>query len=91
MPSIYDFKNNYNERQCVWKCDKNKWDKFKFTSVGNNANISYNQEVSIKINTTIGGRIRYGNYYLENPPQVNYLGRTEGQLGGSMAPLRNKF
>ena len=79
------------EKQCVWKCDKDKWDKFKFTSVGNNPNISYKQQISIKINTTVGGNVHYGNYYLGKPLQVNYLGRTEGQPGGSGAPLRNKF
>ena len=79
------------EKPCVWKCNKNKWDKFKFTSSGNNPNISYKQQISIQINTTVGGNVHYGNYYLGKPVQVNYLGRTEGQPGGSGAPLRNKF
>ena len=79
------------EKPCVLKCDKNKWDKFKFTSVGNNPNISYKQQMSIKINNTLGGNVHYGGYYLGKPVQVNYLGRTEGQPGGSGAPLRNRF
>ena len=59
--------------------------------MGTNPNISYKQKLSIKINTTVGGNVQYGNYYLGKPIQVNYLGRTEGQPGGSGAPLRNKF
>jgi hypothetical protein len=82
---------NCLNKECILKCDKDKWDKFKFTSVGNNPNISYKQQISIQINSTIGGRVHYGNYYLGKPIQVNYLGRTEGQPGGSGSPLRNKF
>lgn len=91
MSITYDFKNKYNERQCVWKCDKNKWDKFKFSSMDNNPNISYKQQRSIIIKNSIGGSVHYGQYYLGKPIQVNYLGRTEGQPGGSGAPLRNQF
>jgi hypothetical protein len=47
--------------------------------------------LSIKIKSTVGGNVQYGNYYLGKPVQINYLGRTEGQPGGSGAPPRNKF
>jgi len=38
---------------------------------------------------TVGGRTTYGN--LNKPVTVNYLGSWEGQPGGSVKPLRNKF
>ena len=91
LPAFFNYVNSIDSSECVLKCDKNKWDKFKFTSVGNNPNISYKQQLSIKIKTTVGGSVQYGNYYLGKPIQVNYLGRTQGQPGGSGAPLRNKF
>lgn len=91
LPSFFTYVKCIDCPECVWKCDKNKWDKYKFSSVGNNPNISYNQQISIKIKTTVGGSVQYGSYYLGKPIQVNYLGRTEGQSGGSGAPPRNKF
>jgi hypothetical protein len=86
-----DCSQKVTEKKCLLKCDKNKWDKFKFTSVGNNPNISYKQQISIKINTLIGGNTHYGNFYLGKTPQINYLGRTEGQPGGGGMPPKNKF
>jgi hypothetical protein len=43
------------------------------------------------INSTVGGSTQFGNYYLGEPVVFNYLGRVEGQPGGSGAPLRNRF
>ena len=74
-----------------WLCNNNSYNKFKFSSVAPNPNISYKQQISQKIKSTVGGNVHYGNYYLGNTPNINYLGRTEGQPGGSGAPLRNKF
>jgi hypothetical protein len=91
LPSFFSNVKCIDCPECVWKCDKDKWDKFKFSSVGNNPNISYKQQLSIKIKSTVGGNVQYGNYYLGKPVQINYLGRTEGQPGGSGAPPRNKF
>ena len=53
--------------------------------------LSYNQQISQKINTSLGGKIHFGNFYLGKPPVYNYLGRTEGQLGGGGIPIRNTF
>jgi len=54
-------------------------------------NISTNQRAAQIINTAIGGNIHFGNYYLGEPVVFNFLGRVEGQIGGSGAPLRNRF
>jgi len=38
-----------------------------------------------------GGITQFGNFYLGKPLLINYLGRTEGQPGGSGSPPRNSF
>lgn len=55
------------------------------------SNISNKQRKSQIIISNIGGRTQFGDYYLGQPVVANYLGRYEGQPGGSGAPLRNKF
>jgi hypothetical protein len=60
----------------------------------NGANYSRNLRISnILQNTTLNGRIQYGNTYLGTFDgfRLNYLGRTEGMPGGSGGPLKNKF
>lgn len=39
----------------------------------------------------MGGTTQFGNFYLGQPLLLNYLGRTEGQPGGSGIPPRNRF
>jgi hypothetical protein len=53
--------------------------------------ISNARRVSQVLQRTVGGSTQFGNYYLGKPTVFNYLGRVEGQPGGSGAPLRNKF
>jgi hypothetical protein len=55
------------------------------------SNISNSQRISQVINSSIGGSTQFGNYYLGEPVVFNYLGRVEGQPGGSGAPIRNRF
>ncbi len=38
-----------------------------------------------------GGRIQYGNYYLGQVQDLNYLGKTAGMPGGSGMPPINRF
>jgi hypothetical protein len=38
-----------------------------------------------------GGITQFGNSYLGKPLNLNYLGKMEGQLGGSGSPPINKF
>jgi hypothetical protein len=54
-------------------------------------NISTAQRIAHLINVSTSGNIQFGNYYLGKPVVFNYLGRTEGQIGGSGFPLRNHF
>jgi len=52
-------------------------------------NISEAQRISNILQSSIGGRIMFGN--LNNPLPINELGGMEGQRGGIPRPPRNKF
>ena len=53
--------------------------------------ISNNRRISQIINITKGGNTQFGNFYLGQPLELNYLGRPEGMPGGSGRPPRNQF
>ena len=55
----------------------------------NSSNISNKMRISRQIQSTVGGSVQYGMYSLANVPTINYLGRTEGQFGGSGRPPSN--
>lgn len=59
----------------------------------NNTQTNSNTSRQIRISqilsrTNPGGRITYGNDTIRN---INYLGMTEGQPGGSLQPIKNRF
>ena len=80
--------NNDNEHK-ICQCYKEEYKKFSSQSIS--PNMSNAQRISQMLRRTNGGRIHFGNYYLGEPVVFNYLGRVEGQPGGSGVPLRNKF
>jgi hypothetical protein len=85
---------NYNallntSEKLVCNCYQDEYKKF--TSQSSSDNISNTRRIAQTINRTIGGSTQFGNYYLGAPAVINYLGRVEGQPGGSGAPLRNRF
>lgn len=53
--------------------------------------ISNNMRVSKIVNFYKGGKTQYGNFYLGQPLNVNYLGRMEGMPGGSGTAPKNTF
>ena len=55
----------------------------------NNPLQTENVRISQLLQNSLGGKITFGN--LGIPSKVNYLGRVEGQPGGSLQALRNKF
>lgn len=58
----------------------------------NNKNESNTMRIANIINTNgLNKNTRFGNDYTNRSVLVTYLGTTEGQPGGSGAPLRNKF
>jgi hypothetical protein len=48
-----------------------------------------NKRISQTLQNNLGGKITYGNMGV--PSNFNYLGRVEGQPGGSLLALKNKF
>ena len=43
------------------------------------------------IRTSLGGSTQYGNNYLGEPLNLNYLGNPQGTPGGSGSPPKNRF
>ena len=72
-------------------CSKDKFDKNTPGSDASSARVSYATRISQVINYSKGGKPQYGNFYLGQPLNVNYLGRTEGMPGGSGSPPINRF
>jgi len=79
--------NSQNIKPCTYISS----DIIKKTANSTSNNISNAQRIAQVINSTTGGSTQFGNYYLGEPTVFNYLGRVEGQPGGSGAPLRNRF
>lgn len=72
-------------------CVLNKYDKNTPGSDSPSAKVSYATRISQIIAAKRGGSTQYGNFYLGQPLNVNYLGRMEGMPGGSGMPPLNKF
>ena len=67
--------------------------KYLFASQTADVVLPYRERITQIITSSLGkgGRIHYGNFYLDKPLVTNYLGRFEGQPGGGGAPIRNRF
>lgn len=75
--------------ECINPCNRDNIKKFQRTELTGNQ--SYNQRIANTIRTGVGSKVEFGNNYLGQPIFVNYLGRMEGQPGGSGMPPRNQF
>lgn len=72
-------------------CPRNEYEGKLFTSQSTTSNRSYLYRTGTYLQSARGGKPSYININTEQPFNVNYLGRVQGQLGGSGAPLRNRF
>ena len=72
-------------------CMSNKYDKNTPGSDSSSSKLSYARRISEIMQQKKGGKYQYGNFYLDQPPNINYLGRIQGMSGGSGAPPTNKF
>lgn len=72
-------------------CIPSKFDKNTPGSDSPGSRFSYNTRISYIINNTKGGKTQFGNFYLGEPLNINYLGRMEGMPGGSGMPPVNRF
>ena len=62
----------------------------KFVDRAPNQNVSRAVRIANIVRSTVGGKTHFGNYYFTEPV-FNYLGKVEGQPGGSGAPVRNRY
>ncbi len=72
-------------------CIPNKYDKNTPGSDAASAKVSYATRIAQIIQSRKGGKTQYGNFYLGQPLNINYLGRMEGMPGGSGSPPLNTF
>ena len=72
-------------------CIPNKYDKNTPGSDSPSAKVSHATKIAGIIRNTKGGKSQYGNFYLGQPLNINYLGRIQGMPGGSGMPPTNKF
>jgi hypothetical protein len=77
----------YNPATCV--CIPDNYDKSVPGSNSPSINVSNNVRISQIINYSKGGKSEYGNFYLGQPLNINYLGRIQGMPGGSGKPPSN--
>jgi hypothetical protein len=72
-------------------CVPDKYDKLTLGSDSPSTRVSNNIRVSQIVNFEKGGTTHFGNFYLGQIPNVNYLGRTAGMPGGSGSAPKNTF
>jgi len=85
--AMYGIKGQINTCFCI----PNKYDKNTPGSDSSSAKVSYATRIAQVINSKKGGNLHYGNFYLGQPLNINYLGRVEGMPGGSGMPPINRF
>jgi hypothetical protein len=85
--NAHKFNNNYLNCTCI----PEKVDKKYPGSDSVSYRISNNARVSQLVQTSLGGSIQYGNFYLGQPLQLDYLGNAQGMPGGSGMPPKNTF
>lgn len=82
---------NPNTEQLKCTCIPEKYDKRIPGSDSVSYRIPNNVRISQVIQTSLGGSTQYGNFYLGQPLNLNYLGNAQGMPGGSGMPPKNTF
>jgi len=72
-------------------CAPDRYNKLVVGQDSPSTRVSNNIRISQIINFSKGGKPEYGNFYLGQPLNINYLGRTEGMPGGSGSAPKNQF
>ena len=86
LNALYPNTNNIN---CT--CIPDKYDKNLPGSDSGSYKVPRKIWYSHVIRTSLGGSTQYGNNYLGEPLNLNYLGNPQGTPGGSGMPPKNKF
>ena len=87
--ALYNSAHPETALKCL--CIPPKIDKRYIGSDSVTSRLSNNMRISQIVNTRMGGSIQYGNFYLGQPLQLDYLGNVEGMPGGVQVPPRNAF
>jgi hypothetical protein len=82
-----NFNQYYNPKNCV--CIPDNYVKYVVGSDSPSIKVSNKQRIAQIVNYSKGGKSEYGNFYLGQPLNLNYLGRMEGMPGGSGKPPTN--
>ena len=82
---------NIQPLNCVCLQDQNNKNIAYSGSDSPSVRVSNKIRVSQIVNFYKGGKTQYGNSYLGQQTNVNYLGRTEGMPGGSGTAPKNTF
>jgi len=84
---------NKNLPQLTCACTQDKYEKnLSYSGTDSpSVRVSNNIRVSQIVNLYRGGKTQFGNFYLGQPLNVNYLGRSEGMSGGSGTAPKNTF
>jgi len=81
---------NSEQLNCI-ACTADKYDKNELGADSPSSRVSNNIRVSQIVKHTKGGTTHFGNFYLGQPLNINYLGRSAGMPGGSGSPPVNRF
>lgn len=81
---------NSQQLTCA-QCTPDKYNKFVIGSDSPSIRVSNNIRTSQIIKFSRGGKTQYGNFYLGQPLNINYLGKIEGMPGGSGRAPINTF
>lgn len=87
---VFYYSPSQIQKEIICNCYRNETN-LRFVDDQTYPNTSSNMIIAQQIKIGRGSSLQFGNYYLGNKQIINYLGKTEGQPGGSGFPLRNKF
>jgi hypothetical protein len=85
----YNARNPNSVQKCI--CYGNTYNKNVIESDSPSQRQSNNQRIAYLCRTRLGGSTQYGNNYLGELLNLNYLGKMAGMPGGSGRPPSNKF
>jgi len=87
---VFNYPPLQSQKEIICSCYRNEINS-NFVDTQTYPNTSTNMIIAQKIKIGKGSSLQFGNYYLGENKTFNYLGKIEGQPGGSGSPLKNKF
>ncbi len=87
---VFYYPLSQTQKEIICNCYRNEINS-NFVDTQTYPNTSTNMLIAQQIKIGRGSSLQFGNYYLGENKSANYLGRYEGQPGGSGLPIKNKF